>query len=272
MVKKKQPKIVPPVTWDDLVQAEKVLFSLHNSTDHVSPVNYFFKVGEKVIIGALCDAIVEEVLDGGKLLLVSYHDKGSRYGVPYDAGRKPRFFWWHDLHPVDTIKDTHFGRPRIFTQYSQTDLRSLIHTSYYRGFMDSPEYQREYVWTLADKQRLVRSLLERADIGKFLLLEHPYPENRLEVIDGKQRLAAIKDFVEGRYPYEGYTWFQFSQNDKFTFWDNMIQTATMQSDKVKKSDILWQFLSLNRGGVPQTEEHISKVKRLYEEAIEKEAK
>ena len=51
----------------------------------------------------------------------------------------------------------------------------------------------------------------------------------------------------------------------------MIQAATLQRGKVKRSDVLWLFLQLNAGGVPQTEEHIAHARKLYEEAIAKES-
>jgi hypothetical protein len=51
----------------------------------------------------------------------------------------------------------------------------------------------------------------------------------------------------------------------------MIQSATLDSEKVSKADVLWLFLSINTGGVPQTEEHVANAKRLYEEAL-KESK
>jgi hypothetical protein len=99
---------------------------------------------------------------------------------------------------------------------------------------------------------------------------HPHPEYRLEIIDGKQRLKAIMEFLEGRFKYEGVNWFQLSWSDKQGFTDNMVQVGKLQADRVKKSDILWLFLTVNRGGVPQTEEHIAKAKALYEQAVREE--
>ena len=69
--------------------------------------------------------------------------------------------------------------------------------AYHRGLIDNPDYQRGYVWTLEDKQKLIQSIFNRADIGKFVFIEDEnYREYRLEVIDGKQRLRAILDYYE----------------------------------------------------------------------------
>jgi hypothetical protein len=114
--------------------------------------------------------------------------------------------------------------------------------------------------------------MNQMDIGKFVFLSRPWPENRLEVVDGKQRLNAILEFTQGKFPYEGKTWFQFSRRDKNVLEGLMIQSATLDSEHVSKSDILWLFLSINTGGVPQTEEHVAKAQRLYQEAIKEEGK
>ena|SRR5271157_568148 len=66
--------------------------------------------------------------------------------------------------------------------------------------------------------------------------------------------------------------YELSNLDKQAFFDNMVQVATLDAEYVKKSDILWLFLSVNRGGVPQTEEHITKAQALYEKALESEKK
>ena len=263
----KQPKTKEPQTYQEWLESEYQSWGTRRAGDHIpKDPTYRYSVGEKVIYGNLKDARVEEIFDGGVRFHISYHDKGATYGTPYDAGRKPRICWWTDLAPISTIEDTHFAKPRIHAQYSQTDLRCLISTSYWRGLIDNPDYQRGYVWGLEDKQRLVRSIFNRTDIGKFLFVDYPYPENRLEVVDGKQRLRAIMDFMEGRFSYEGKVWNQLSFDDKHSFTDIMVQTCTLDSTQVTKADILWLFLSLNTGGVPQTDEHVAKARKLYEEA------
>ena len=263
------------VTYEDFLADEWEQWGSHHSheTPNIPEPSYQFTVGEKVLFGALHDCVVAEVLEGGKILHLNFHDKGQVYGKDYDAGRKPRLCWWTEVDPLALEGDTKFSRERLNTNYIQTSLDSLIHMAYHRGLLDNPDYQRGYVWTLEDKQKLIQSIFNRADIGKFVFLEDEnYHEYRLEVIDGKQRLRAILDFYEGRFKFEGKTWYQLSRQDKYAFCDIMIQAATLQRGKVKRSDILWLFLQLNAGGVPQTEEHIAYARKLYEEAIAKETK
>ena len=274
-MKTKQPKIKSPENYAEFLEAEWSNFKTRTeeNSPNVPPANYSFRVGESVRLGFLHDVRVEEILRDGRLIHVSYQDVGETYGVPYDNKRRlPRLVWWVGIEPLDTETPTNFGRERINVSYTSSGMTSLLHTAYWRGFINSPDYQRDYVWTLEDKQRLVRSIMNRMDIGKFVFLSREWPENRLEIIDGKQRINAILEFIQGRFPYEGKTWFQFSLSDKHVFKDLMIQVATLDDKKIKKSDILWLFLSINTGGVPQTEEHVAKAQRMYEESLKSEGK
>lgn len=232
-----------------------------------------YRVGDAVHYGARDDCRVEAVEDDGRKITITYHDRGEAHGRPFDNQRRlPLVVSWLELLPVGIQEDTTFGRDEWrLASYSQMLLSSLLHIAYFRGVKDNPDYQRGYVWTQEDKVRLLASIFDGADIGKFLLMEYPHPENRLEVIDGKQRLRAIMDFREGRLAYRGKTWFQLSARDRYLFEDRMVQIATLRREVVKDSDVLWLFLSINRGGVPQTEEHIAHVREVYEEALRREA-
>lgn len=272
MAGKKQSKIKPPETWDEfLAQAWDRWRSM--GADKVVPeACYKFQVGERVRYGSHAEGRVVEVHDEGRIIVIAVPDKGEHRGQPYDNRRDlPHIEWWIDLEPIEPEQPTHFRRERILTEYRQQNLWALLSTTYSRGLLDSPVYQRDYVWTLADKQRLIGSLFARNDIGKFVFLEHEHPEYQLEVVDGKQRLSAIREYYEGRFPYEGYTWHQLSWEDKRALLDPMVQIALLDAKHVSQADILWLFLSLNEGGVPQTPEHVAKVRALYDKVKNEEA-
>lgn len=61
-------------------------------------------------------------------------------------------------------------------------------------------YQRKLVWTLAEKQKLIGSILKRYPIPAILLAETD--GNSYEIIDGLQRLHAIVSFIETSFPIE----------------------------------------------------------------------
>ena len=66
-------------------------------------------------------------------------------------------------------------------------------------------YQRKLVWSVAEKQRLVDSILQGFPIPLILLAERPalYGRGKYEIIDGIQRLNAVFTYIENAYEYEG---------------------------------------------------------------------
>jgi hypothetical protein len=70
------------------------------------------------------------------------------------------------------------------------------------GLIDlQPEFQRGEVWSLGKKQRLIDSILRRWHVPPIhLVLRH---DSGLDVLDGQQRLSAIRDFVNGKFAVDG---------------------------------------------------------------------
>jgi hypothetical protein len=83
--------------------------------------------------------------------------------------------------------------------------QGISRQSLYRSYRDGSlivnrQYQRKLVWTIAEKQKLIDSILKDYPLPLFLLAEKPATESgkpsRLEVIDGMQRLNAIFSYIE----------------------------------------------------------------------------
>lgn len=67
-----------------------------------------------------------------------------------------------------------------------------------------PSYQRGSVWTNDQRVALVRSILSGIPIGAVFLNTRSDPAEPHRVVDGRQRIEAIRDFVAGqvRFPAE----------------------------------------------------------------------
>lgn len=65
-----------------------------------------------------------------------------------------------------------------------------------------PNFQRGEVWGKGKKQRLVDSVLRGWHIPPIHVIQVPNSE-RQEVLDGQQRLAAIRDFMQNSFPING---------------------------------------------------------------------
>jgi len=269
-------KVPPPtsktLSYEELLSVErgKVVSEMRFGSPP-PPVNYSYEVGDAVRLGSLLDSRVESIEKNGFIHISFSNSFRSRDGFTVELPRAPRIVPWNKLEPLKDITDTAFAHkgwknPGFF----MSDISGFLYLCYQRGVRANPEYQRGYVWDQNDKRKLIESIFNGNDIGRFVIVSHPYPEIKVEIVDGKQRLRTIMDFVEGRLEYQGKTWFQLSQSDKKCVENLRVQYCEIQSSRVKKSDILWLFLQINQGGVPQTEEHVAHARELYRKAKEEE--
>lgn len=73
----------------------------------------------------------------------------------------------------------------------------------HKGDIDlQPDFQRGEVWSYAKKQRLIDSILREWHVPPIHVIELR-DSARQEVLDGQQRLAAIRDFVNGEIRVDG---------------------------------------------------------------------
>lgn len=64
-----------------------------------------------------------------------------------------------------------------------------------------PEYQRRLRWNIPQKSKLIESLLLNIPIPPIFLYESA--ESKYEVMDGQQRLNAVREFFSGAFPLRG---------------------------------------------------------------------
>jgi hypothetical protein len=85
---------------------------------------------------------------------------------------------------------------------SDPDIATIIR-KIEEGKLDlQPNFQRGEVWDKEKKQRLIDSILRRWHIPPIHVIQVPN-SNKQEVLDGQQRLAAIRDFFRNEFPILG---------------------------------------------------------------------
>lgn len=75
-------------------------------------------------------------------------------------------------------------------------LINLKHMNSKGKLLLNPEYQRESVWALSQKQLLIDSLFHQIDIPKLYFRETEKDGYQYEVVDGQQRLRTVFEFME----------------------------------------------------------------------------
>lgn len=71
------------------------------------------------------------------------------------------------------------------------------------GFIDlQPDFQRDLVWNLLKKQTFIDTILRGWHFPPIVLVTPP-SDDRMDVLDGQQRLNAIFEFIEGGFSING---------------------------------------------------------------------
>jgi hypothetical protein len=245
--------------------AERKAFDLSRIREYavINAPTYLYKVGERVVHGAISESHVTEVLDGGKILLLHETVTDNNYGRPVDSERDI-YVAWHDVTPWRELGDEKPIKTSTFRlHYSQRDLSGLIHMYYYFGVEMDPDYQRGLVWTLKDKQELIESIFQDVDIGKFVFAHLPFKSKSptYEIIDGKQRLNALIEYYEGRFEWRGKLYRDLYPGDQSHIDTYPISYAEL-SERSTRAEILDCFIRLNTSGKPQDPKHLEAVKAL----------
>lgn len=77
------------------------------------------------------------------------------------------------------------------------DIRSIVNRIDAKDVDLQPDFQRQEVWPTAKKKRLIDTILREWSIPPVHFVVTT--DNRLEVLDGQQRLAAIRDFLHDQF-------------------------------------------------------------------------
>lgn len=153
--------------------------------------------------------------------------------------------------------------------------------------------QREFVWSLEQKQALVCSFLREAPVGVVTIVQYTKKEDKssveamnkssvfgndiLKIIDGKQRLNALLEFSNNVFP--------IFVNDIGYFFDDMddkLQSLLLnkyinvnilydyeEDPELTDDDYIKLFLFLNHAGQTQSQEYLNELNSMVNNFIVK---
>ena len=138
--------------------------------------------------------------------------------------------------------------------------------------------QRKFVWTITQKSELILSVLKGKSIGNVHFIIGGYDDRVISILDGKQRVSTIMDFMDDKFAIEycGY-YYKFSDLDSdaqraIQKYELFAYVAYEKLDTNKctiafpDKDLIDAFYMLNYSG---TFEDVNHIEDLYE-SIKKE--
>jgi len=136
-----------------------------------------------------------------------------------------------------------------------------------KGNIDlQPGFQRRVAWDVIRKSRLLESIIVGMPVPNIVLAENKDHRGRFIVIDGKQRLVSISEFLEGKYKLKGLD-IRKDLNDRL-FSDlpiedrEYLENATLRSTLIRNwndENFLYAiFFRLNSGSLPLSPQELRK--------------
>ncbi len=222
---------------------------------------------------------VVDIIDG--IPYIQEYRTKTKVEVPWkkwvgDVGANPFPDTWDRIDSISfTLESVIF---QLFKEYRYDIKGTSIHASNDNPFVfvggEKKYYQRPLVWSLKDKQLLIESIYNNVDCGKILVRNRGWKELEelqkgghelawKDIVDGKQRINAIKDFLDNKFPdmYGNY-YNDLSDRAQRRLTNHQLFSYSELPENTKDEDVLKQFLRLNFSGVPQSQEHLEYVKSL----------
>lgn len=250
-------ELFPENTKDERTSQVRCLDDLR----YTPPPVMFFEIGESVLYGGHRNCVISEIFDGGMYYKIE-RDHSKKYGHR-QPGRTYQFTNWMSLEKKDTVNQTPLSyRDKFPIQSFQTHLDEIFSKYFFFGLDLNPDYQRGNVWTYEDREKLLDSIFNNINIGKFCFNRKPYKENdtSYEVIDGKQRITTLIDFRLDKFKYKGLYYSELNPCDKRHIRNYIVEMTEIE--EASKEKIYNYFLKLNTGGRAVDPEHIKYVEEL----------
>lgn len=169
-------------------------------------------------------------------------------------------------------------KPEYLSRVRKDVLRTFV-SFFFEEYWDNidfePNFQRGLVWSQKQKEAYILALFEhRAELSPTFVLDQDKVNETMNLkkmisIDGKQRLHAVKEFMDDKFSVKGMYYNQLKESDKFYLQSLDFDMVVYRNPDVSKTlDYKTQleiFLAINSWGVPQAEEHIKKLEEEYSE-------
>lgn len=153
------------------------------------------------------------------------------------------------------------GEVRIVTEQARYPLDTICTMLNSGKYLLRPDFQRRRRWDRSKQSRLIESFIMNIPIPPIFLYEYEF--SKYEVMDGLQRLTAIKEFYYDKFPLEGLEYWKELNGKKYSelpqeiksgidrrYLSSLILLKETASSKTKADEMKQLvFERINSGGV-----------------------
>lgn len=145
------------------------------------------------------------------------------------------------------------------------------------GLNLDPDFQRGHVWTRAQQEHFIENVLRQIVASSGLIIqfncphfeEHSYAGDlprEMQILDGLQRLTAVRAFMAGRIHAFGMPISGFANSSFDAARRTMFRLRFAVHTFPTRRELLSHYLALNAGGTPHASSEIERVRALLAEA------
>jgi len=126
-----------------------------------------------------------------------------------------------------------------------------------------PQYQRGLVWSMKNKQNLISSIMSGSPIGEFIFARKEIDSKDTHhvewtVIDGQQRVDALRGFVSNEFTDRGGRYFkEYSYREMVYLTERFSNFSAVYIQDLTKKEQAEMYISKNIGGVAHTDEELN---------------
>ena len=148
-----------------------------------------------------------------------------------------------------------FDLPNLIERYIKED-----------GLVLDPDFQRGHVWSLEQETAYIEFVLKGGKTALDFYLNHPgwmgSFEGEFVVVDGLQRITAIRNFFADKVPvFGGYVASDIDGLKRTMNYYVRVHVNTLQN----RNDVIRWYIQFNASGTPHSKEEIERVKALIKE-------
>lgn len=130
-----------------------------------------------------------------------------------------------------------------------------------------PDFQRAHVWSEKQQREYIEYMLMGGEVSKTIIFNCPgwmsgEREKTVQLVDGKQRLEAVRKFMRGNLMVFGQRVDQFGRFPAMKY-DLQFAVCALET----REEILRFYLNINAGGTPHTKRELDRVRLMLDEEI-----